>query len=68
MATVANIQRPVNKSPKKYLLRELPQIGRSDKEADAVRKALLPGKRVSKTGKIYWETRKDRSDAKGKMV
>ena len=30
---------------------------------DAARSALLPGKRLSKTGKVYWETRKNRSDA-----
>lgn len=30
---------------------------------DAARSALLPGKRVSKTGKTYWETRRNRSDA-----
>jgi len=26
---------------------------------------LLPGKRISKSGKVYWETRKNRSDLKG---
>jgi len=35
---------------------------------DKGRKARLPGKRVSRTGKIYWETRKNRSDAPGKRV
>lgn len=34
-----------------------------DYERDVVRKALLSGKRVSKSGKKYWETRKNRSDA-----
>ena len=29
---------------------------------DKSRKAQLPGKRISKSGKIYWETRKNRSD------
>lgn len=29
---------------------------------DAGRGALLPGKRISKTGKEYWETRANRSD------
>ncbi len=29
---------------------------------DKGRMAKLPGKRVSKRGKIYWETRKNRSD------
>ncbi len=30
---------------------------------DAARKALLPGKRLSKSGHVYWETRRNRSDA-----
>ena len=30
---------------------------------DRSRKALLPGKRISKTGNTYWETRKNRSDS-----
>jgi len=29
---------------------------------DRARKALPPGKRISKSGKIYWETRRNRSD------
>ena len=32
------------------------------KRNDMVRTALKPGKRMSKKGKIYWETRKNRSD------
>ena len=35
---------------------------RKDILRDAARKALLPGKRISRTGKVYWETRKNRSD------
>lgn len=31
-------------------------------EADISRIAMLPGQRMSKTGKLYWETRKNRSD------
>lgn len=45
-------------------LRQLDQVGKTDKIEDAKRKALLPGKRISKTGKVYWESRKNRSDAK----
>lgn len=30
---------------------------------DKGREAMLPGKRISKTGKVYWETRKNRTDA-----
>lgn len=49
-------------------LRQLSQVGKSDKIRDEERKALLAGKRISKTGKIYWETRKNRSDAKGSKL
>jgi len=49
-------------------LRELPQVGTTTVPVDAVKKALLPGKRISKTGKVYWETRKNRSDAKGRKI
>ena len=31
-------------------------------QRDRGRKASMPGKRISKNGKIYWETRKNRSD------
>ena len=48
---------------KEGILKELPQKGkRFSVPRDASRKARLPGKRVSKTGKVYWETRKNRSD------
>lgn len=53
---------------KRKNLRELPQRGTSIPEIDRRKRALLPGKRVSKNGKIYWETRKNRSDAKGRSV
>ena len=43
--------------------RKLKQVGKSDYERDVTRKALLSGKRISKSGKVYWETRKNRSDA-----
>ena len=48
-------------------LRTLPQTQKNkvDKQIDASRKALAPGKRVSRTGKIYWESRANRSDKKG---
>jgi len=49
-------------------LRALEQVGGSVKSKDEKRKALMPGKRMSKTGKVYWETRKNRSDAKGSKV
>ncbi len=46
-------------------LRTLKQVGTSDTKRDSARKALMPGKRISKTGKTYWEGRKNRSDSKG---
>ena len=48
-------------------VRVLPQVKVQgvDKKIDASRKALMPGKRISAAGKVYWETRGDRSDSKG---
>ena len=37
-------------------------------EEDKKRKALGPGKRVSKRGKIYYEYRKSRTDLKGSSI
>lgn len=49
--------------PKRKVVKVLPQSGKpNDILADLARKALAPGKRVSKTGKTYWETRINRSD------
>ena len=51
-------------------LRTLPQtpVKNLDRVRDASRKALAAGKRISKTGKVYWETRKNRSDAIGSKI
>lgn len=38
------------------------QTGKSIKSIDKKKNALLPGKRVSSSGKVYYETRKNRSD------
>ena len=47
----------------------LEQTGKSfDVVRDRGRLAKLPGKRISKTGKVYWETRVNRSDALNKKV
>jgi len=46
-------------------LKQLKQVGKSNTVRDEHLKALLPGKRISKNGNIYWETRKNRSDKKG---
>jgi hypothetical protein len=44
------------------------QTGKSNKIIDASRHALQPGKRLSKTGKIYYENRKSRSDLKNSSI
>jgi hypothetical protein len=51
-------------------LKTLPQTQKKgvDKERDKERKALMPGKRMSKNGKIYWESRMNRSDSKSSKL
>jgi len=49
-------------------LKIMNQTGTTHLVPDRSRTAQLPGKRISKTGKIYWETRKNRSDAPFKKV
>lgn len=44
------------------------QTGKSNKARDIVRKAISPGKRISKSGNIYYEYRKNRSDMSGKKI
>lgn len=41
------------------------QVGSSNVYRDSRRKAMPPGKRISKTGKIYYEMRRNRSDKVG---
>jgi hypothetical protein len=54
------------KKPEKQgarLVKYLPQRGTSNKAKDEARPfSMSPGKRISKSGKVYWETRKNRSD------
>lgn len=51
----------------KVLYKAKHQTGKSVKEIDEKRDALPPGKRISKTGKIYYEYRKNRSDLRGRV-
>ena len=44
------------------------QHGKSNLKADKRRKAKAPGKRKSASGKVYVETRKNRSDVKGTRI
>lgn len=38
------------------------QTGKTNIPEDRKIRAMQGGKRISKTGKVYWETRKNRSD------
>ena len=60
----------LNFRSKRRNLRVLPQIekNKTNKDIDSRRKALLPGKRVSRNGNVYWETRANRTDSKGSTV
>lgn len=53
---------------RKQIVKVLEQVGGTNKRRDIPREAQLPGKRVSSSGKIYWETRKNRSDAAGSNI
>jgi hypothetical protein len=44
------------------------QTGKSNKTIDSKRKALLSGKRMSKSGNIYYEGRANRSDSKNSNI
>ena len=55
------------KNQRKNLKKSDYQIGKSIKSIDVKRKALAPGKRISKAGKIYYEKRRNRSDLKGNL-
>lgn len=44
------------------------QTGRSDAARDLSRRALAPGKRLSRTGKVYYERRRNRSDVPPTMM
>ena len=45
-----------------------PQTGKTVVKIDAKRKALAPGKRISSSGNVYYENRKNRSDNVGKLI
>jgi hypothetical protein len=44
------------------------QTGSSSTARDRARKALPPGRRVSATGRVYYERRKNRSDKAGQLM
>ena len=55
------------KNQRKNLKKSDYQIGKTIKIIDEKRKALAPGKRMSKNGNKYYENRKNRSDLKGNI-
>lgn len=55
------------KNQRRNLKKGTHQTGKTDIARDKVRKALMSGKRRSKTGKIYYEYRKNRSDLKNNI-
>lgn len=56
-------------APKKTVRRKsIYQTGSSNKSFDSARKAKPPGKRLSKSGKVYYEHRKNRSDMPGSLT
>ncbi len=59
----------VSEINKEDIKKILPQTGKIiDYKRDIGRRAKLPGVRISKTGKKYWESRANRSDRPGKRV
>jgi hypothetical protein len=55
-------------SAKKATVKKAYQTGSSNKLYDSMRKAQGPGKRVSATGGVYYERRKNRSDMPGSIL
>ena len=50
-------------NPEGTTIKVLKQVGKPKSvPRDLGRTAKLPGKRISKNGKVYWETRANRSD------
>ena len=62
-------RRPVSQVQQSEIKKILPQTGKViDAKRDAARPAKLPGVRISKTGKKYWESRTNRTDAPMKNI
>ncbi len=55
-------------NPQKVLTKLKRQTGSSNLIKDSRKKALPPGKRISKSGKVYWETRADHSDLENSNI
>lgn len=58
-----------SKLEKRSEVKVLKQTGKkADLVRDLGRQARLPGKKISANGKVYWETRKNRTDAPGSRL
>lgn len=44
------------------------RTGKTNVKRDIKRQALAPGKRISKAGNVYYESRRNRSDIVGKKL
>ena len=55
-------------NPRRVIKPAKHQTGEEPKKNIGEEKSLSPGKRISKTGKTYYEYRRNRSDALGKTV
>lgn len=56
------------KSPQKVVYSKQKQTGTTNIKRDKKRDALPAGKRISKTGKVYYEFRKNRTDKRGSKI
>ena len=61
-------QTTLGRHGRKVLKAKHKQTGSSSIERDKKRKAMQPGKRRSASGRIYHETRKNRSDIRGTRI
>jgi len=70
VSTVLKLLRGARKTGKPRVIKYIPRQTGSVKSLsrDRLRSALPPGKRISSSGRIYWETRKNRSDRRGRRV
>ena len=62
------VKRTAKRKPKVISVYKYQTGTRKSVKVDRKRKALPPGKRMSKTGRKYTETRRNRSDKKGTLL
>jgi hypothetical protein len=62
------VAKKTRKKPKVVYSRKRQTGKRESLKGDKKRKALPPGKRISKSGNVYYEYRRNRSDLPGKKI